>query len=68
MMQVTDWAKWQRTKCIVAIVLLLIAIGCAGGLESETGTEPLPSATGFVTAITLLTLLTINIYKGDNKQ
>ena len=68
MMRVTNWAKWQRTKCITALVLLLIAMGCAGGLESQNGTEPLPSTSGFIISMTLLTLLTINIYKGDNKQ
>ena len=67
-MRVTNWAKWQRTKCIVALILLLISMACAGGLESQDGTEPLPSSTGLIISMVLLTLLTINIYKGDNKQ
>lgn len=66
-MRVVDYDKWQRTKCVCALILLITAIACAGGLEDQTGTTAMPSPVGFITCITLLVPLTLSLYKGDKR-
>jgi hypothetical protein len=62
-MRVIDQYKWNRTKNIAALVLLLTGIACAGGLETTDPSAPIPSTEGFVISMTLLALLTYNIMK-----
>ena len=59
--RVVDHRRWHRTKIAVAVVLFVVAVVCAGGFESQYAMEPMPSFAGFITAIGLLTWLTINI-------
>jgi len=66
MMRVTNWQRWQRTKIAVAVTAFVIALGCIGGLEAE-GTEPIPSASGFLFWISVTGLLTYNIITNTNK-
>lgn len=61
--RVTDHRRWHRTKIACAGFLFLVTVACAGGLESANETTPMPSGVGFVTALFLLTWLTINIIK-----
>jgi len=65
-MRVIDQYKWNRTKNIAALVLLLTGIACAGGLETTDASAPIPSVEGFVISMTLLALLTYNIMKKGN--
>jgi hypothetical protein len=65
-MRVIDQYKWNRTKNIAALVLLLTGIACAGGLETTDASEPIPSVEGFIISMTLLALLTYNIMKKGN--
>lgn len=65
MMRVTNWARWQRTKIIVALILLTISFVCAGGLGSPDDYAPIPSIEGFIVSMSLLVTLTLNIIKGD---
>jgi hypothetical protein len=67
-MRVVNHYKWHRTKSIAAGALLLIGIACAGGLESDNAADPIPSIEGFVVSMTLLALLTHNIYKKRDNQ
>ena len=67
-MRVIDQRKWDRTKNIAALVLLLTGIACIGGLETTDPTEPFPSIEGFVISMTLLALLTRNIMKAGNTR
>lgn len=62
-MRVVNQQRWLRTKIATAVVLFLVALGCAGGLESRDPAAPIPNVTGFVTAIVLLAWLSINIVK-----
>jgi hypothetical protein len=67
-MRVIDQHKWNRTKNIAALVLLLTGIACAGGLETTDPSAPIPSTEGFVISMTLLALLTYNIMKKGNTK
>jgi hypothetical protein len=60
-MMVVDRRRWHRTKIGVAVILFLIDLACAGGLEDETGNAPMPSFVGFATFTALLLWLFINI-------
>lgn len=62
-MRVTNQARWRRTKITAAGVLLAIAMLSAGGGDDTMTVVPMPSAVMFITAIGLLTWLTINIIK-----
>lgn len=61
-LKVTNWRRWQRTKGIAGAVCFIIALGCAGGLESE-GAEPIPSVEGFVIFLSLSMALMLNVTK-----
>ncbi len=65
-MKVVDWRKWQRAKMFVVLILTLIALACAGGLEAE-GTEPIPSVGGFIAAMSCAALLLYNIIQCDRQ-
>ncbi len=60
---VKDHARWHRTKIVAGILLFVVAVACAGGLEDESGMSPMPSFGGFFIAVVLLTWRTINIIK-----
>jgi hypothetical protein len=65
-MRVVNQKKWQRAKYQVSILLLITSIGCAGGLESTDGIEPMPSRAGFVISISLLAALAYNIMRKEH--
>jgi hypothetical protein len=50
----------------VVVILTLIALACAGGLEAE-GTEPIPSLGGFIAAMSCAALLLYNIIQCDRQ-
>lgn len=60
--RVIDRRKWRRTKTITCIGLWLVAVACAGGLESD-GVEPMPSFKGFVVSGTLCAFLCYNLFR-----
>lgn len=60
--RVIDRRKWRRTKTITCIVLWLVMVACAGGLESE-GVEPMPSFEGFVVSGLLCAALAYNLFR-----
>lgn len=62
MMRVTNWQRWQRFKIALAILAFVVALSCAGGLES-TSAEPIPSRDGFIASMTVLGLLVWSINK-----
>lgn len=62
MMRVTNWQRWQRFKVVLAVLAFVVALSCAGGLES-TGAEPIPSRDGFIASMTVLGLLAWSINK-----
>lgn len=62
-MRVTNWKRWQRTKGIVAIVMFVGAIACAGGLEETDPSVPIPSPLGFLILLGLSGALMLNITK-----
>lgn len=66
-MRVTNWHRWQMTKLAVAMILLLIGIACAGGLEDADGTRPVPSVWGVVVATSFAAMLLWNIIQNDRQ-
>lgn len=66
-MMVVDHRRWHRAKIGVAVILFLVDLACAGGLEDETGNAPMPSFVGFATFTALLGWLFIHLAKESDR-
>ena len=65
--RVVNAFRWRRVKITICAAAWLIAIGCAGGLESQ-GTEPIPSIEGFILSMAVCVAMLINIIRTDQAR
>jgi hypothetical protein len=68
-MRVVNWRKWQRTKGLVAGVIVLIGLGYMGGLEDKPGELPTPpNVLGVIVCFSLAGMIVWNIYQHDKRR